>query len=173
MRDPTLPIRQRLLSLARQLELEASGDLLETTAPRLRQEMPDEERKPDWWLNQARQIYVGRRLRERFLPAQFFGEAAWDMLLELFILDLHDQCASVKRACIASAVPMTTALRWIDILEQEDLVARSTSPSDKRVTWLSLTPKGAVAMRCYILELDMLRARPTPEMLLITRGRSK
>ena len=173
MRDPTFPIRQRLLRLARQLELEASGDLLEPTAPRLRQEMPGEERKPDWWLNQARQLYVGRRLRERLLPAQFFGEAAWDMLLELFILDLHDQRASVKRACIASAVPMTTALRWIDILEQEDLVARSTSPSDKRVVWLSLTPKGVAAMRCYILELDMLCARPTPEMLLITRGRSE
>ena len=173
MSDIALPIRERLLELSKQLESIANGADQSVMPTRLRHPMPGEERKPEWWMKQVRHIYAGRRLRERFLPAGFFGEAAWDILLELFMLDLYDQRATVKRACVAASVPPTTALRWIAILEDERLIIRSTSKGDHRVIWLSLTPKGIDTIRRYILALDALRDKPTPEMLLITGGRSE
>ena len=173
MTTAAVPFRERLLELSKQLELIANGDDGSTRPTRLRDQRPGEELKPEWWMKQASQIYAARRLRDRFFPAVFFGEAAWDILLELFILGLHDQRATVKRACVAASVPTTTALRWIAILEEEALVSRSSSTIDQRVIWLSLSPKGVDTIRRYILARDALSNRPMPEMLLITGGRGE
>lgn len=105
MSDIALPIRERLLELSKQLESIANGADQSEMPMRLRQPTPGEERKPEWWMKQVRHIYAGRRLRERFLPSGFFGEAAWDILLELFMLDLYDQRATVKRACVCGICP--------------------------------------------------------------------
>lgn len=173
MSEMATAFRDRLLELSRQLELIALEDDNSVKPLRLRHALPEEHLKPEWWLDQVRQIYAGRRLRERFFPATFFGEAAWDILLELFTLDLYQQHASVKRACAAAAVPATTALRWIAVLEEARLISRLPSRADRRLVLLSLTPKGVEAIRAYILALDALRNRPTPEFLLITGGRAE
>lgn len=170
MSDAPTAFRERLLELSKQIELLAHEEDRGAKPMRLRRASPGEERTPEWWLGQAREIYTTRRMRDRYLPASYFGEPAWDILLELFILGLHDQCATVKRACLASGVPMTTALRSIGILLDDGLIRRASAPHDRRVTYLSLTPRAVDAIRRYILARQALCNRPTPEFMLTTRG---
>ncbi|MGB6230821.1 MAG: MarR family transcriptional regulator, partial [Litorimonas sp.] len=88
--------------------------------------------------------------REEFIPAELFGEPAWSMLLELFCQFAGGAQVSSKSLCIASGSPQTTALRAIDRLEQAGLVERSTSPNDGRVTLVSLTKEGVIAVGRFL-----------------------
>lgn len=89
-------------------------------------------------LQHAREIYAFRRKRSNWLPQDLFGEPAWDILLELFTMRIEGKQARVKTACLASGVPATTALRWINVLERKGLIASSADSADHRVRWIWL-----------------------------------
>lgn len=91
-----------------------------------------------------------RRMRARFLPAEIFGEGAWSMLLDLFVSEHHGRQVSTTSACIASDVPGTTALRSLDVLESRGFIERSPTTHDRRVKYVSLTPKARKAL-CDLL----------------------
>lgn len=95
----------------------------------------------------AEAIYRARRLRSKTLSAELFGEAAWDMLLDLFINAVRKRRITVTSLCIASDVPSTTALRWIGILVAEGLVERVPVAVDQRATEVRLTDEGYATMR--------------------------
>ncbi|MBK9004927.1 MAG: hypothetical protein IPM67_01435 [Sphingomonadales bacterium] len=61
------------------------------------------------------------------------------MLVDLFIAAEEGKQISVSSLCIASAVPMTTALRWIAILEAKRLIERKADPLDSRRYFLSIS----------------------------------
>lgn len=85
------------------------------------------------WVELARQTYEDRRRRSKIFQADdLFGEPAWDILLDLFIAAKERRSVSVTSACIGSAVPSTTALRWITILEKHGLLVREADPGDAR-----------------------------------------
>lgn len=94
----------------------------------------------------AREVYLGRRRRERFLAADLFGEPTWDILLDLFIAAGEGRRVPTTSACIGANVPPTTALRWLRILESRGLVEREDDGRDGRRTFVCLTPRGAAAM---------------------------
>src|SRR5690606_9764038 len=71
---------------------------------------------------QVRDLLRARRLRDEFLPGDLFADPAWDMLLDLFAARLEQERVSVSSLCIASAVPPTTALRWIRTLTEKGLL---------------------------------------------------
>lgn len=102
------------------------------------------------WLKLARQAYEDRRRRNKiFGSGELFGEPAWDILLDLFIAAKERRAVSVTSACIGSAVPSTTALRWISILESQGLLVRKPDESDGRRFHLSLSQRGYSAMVEY------------------------
>ncbi len=90
-----------------------------------------------------------RRLREQFFASDLFADPAWDMLLDLFAARLEGGNVSVSSLCIASAVPPTTALRWITTLTDAGLVARQEDPADKRRAFIVLTARGVAGMQGY------------------------
>ncbi len=98
----------------------------------------------------AENLYRERQKRMRFFPGNIFSEPAWDILLDLFINGARNRPISITSACIAGGIPATTGLRWLGILETEDLLVRETSGDDARVTWVRLSPNGMNAMRRYI-----------------------
>src|SRR3546814_5777917 len=63
----------------------------------------------------VRRIIHQRQLRARFFDPALFGDPAWDMLLDLTAARAEHNRVSVTSLCIASGVPLTTALRWIEI----------------------------------------------------------
>lgn len=102
------------------------------------------------WVELARQTYDDRRRRNKiFQSDELFGEPAWDILLDLFIAAKERRRVSVTSACIGSAVPSTTALRWISILERRALLTREADPGDARRVYVRLSPSGYEAMLQY------------------------
>jgi DNA-binding MarR family transcriptional regulator len=100
-----------------------------------------------------RQGLLARQQRGRFFNPKLFADPAWDMLLELYAASLTERRMTVSRLAERSGVPLTTALRWIAILEQEELIDREADRFDRRRIYLSLTDKGRSAMSAYFEEL--------------------
>jgi DNA-binding MarR family transcriptional regulator len=105
----------------------------------------------------VKEIVRSRRQRDKLFGTELFGEPAWDILLELFVAEQSRRKLSVTSACLASAVPPTTAIRWVEKLENEGWVRRENDPRDRRRSWVVLTSKGSNAMRSY---LEALTVRP-------------
>jgi hypothetical protein len=132
-----------------------------------------ERRDHPLWADLARQHYRDRRLRAKIFGGEtMFGEPAWDILLDLFIATKERRKVSVMSACIGSAVPSTTALRWISALEREDLISREDDPDDARRTYVALTERGYDAMSEYfevasrsIKGAALIRARQAEQMM--------
>lgn len=91
--------------------------------------------------------------RTKYIPQVFVAEPAWQMLLELFIQFAGGADVSTKSLCIVSGVPDTTALRLIEKMENADLIERSQSLVDKRVTLVRLTRQGVVAVGSLLMEV--------------------
>jgi DNA-binding MarR family transcriptional regulator len=100
----------------------------------------------------ARRILALRRARISILNKSMFGEPAWEMLLELYVNKDYGARLSVGRLSELSGAPATTALRWLDYLEKEKLVAREPNPTDRRTEFVELTEKGCSAMEQYLSE---------------------
>jgi len=103
----------------------------------------------------VKEILRSRRRREKVFGGELFGEPAWDILLELYAAEWTRQRLSIHGACCVSAVPDTTALRWIVRLEKEGWVERTDDPLDGRRKWLALTDRASAAMRDYLKDLSI------------------
>lgn len=88
------------------------------------------------------------RRRDIFGKAPF-GEPAWEMLLQLHCAHLQGRKECLKSLCAASGVAATTALRWIQYLEDRKWVQRQGDPCDHRRSFVSLTQKGVDAMELF------------------------
>lgn len=141
-------IANELLAMARELEIgqaiSADADTHEIDSSKgASQDHPI-------WVELARQTYEDRRRRTKIFGSEdLFGEAAWDILLDLFIAAKERRRVSVTSACIGSAVPSTTALRWITILEKQGLLVREADPGDARRVYVKLSARGYAAMLEY------------------------
>lgn len=147
-------IANELLAMARELEigesssaisesLSAGGDAREGGRAAASQDHPI-------WVELARQAYEDRRRRTKiFRSEELFGEPAWDILLDLFIAAKERRRVSVTSSCIGSAVPSTTALRWIAILEKQGLLVREADLGDARRVYVKLSARGYAAMLEY------------------------
>lgn len=112
-------------------------------------------------LDIALRQYHARRLREAvFEDRSLFGEPAWNVLLDLFIAERQGKRMSVKSACIGAAVPLTTAFRWLRILEERGYVHREHDGSDARRSYISLTPMGLERMTKYFTQLKLTNLTP-------------
>jgi hypothetical protein len=106
-------------------------------------------------LTLARKAYSLRRKRASlFGNPDLFGEPAWDILLDLFIAQCEGKQVSVSSACIGSASPPTTGLRWLGVLADEGLIVRENDPADHRRVLVRLTPAGTAAMERFFDEFE-------------------
>lgn len=91
----------------------------------------------------ARKELARRAVRRQALNPDYFGEAAWNMLLHLYIASREERRKiRTKEAISVADVPYTTALRWLDQLEKAGEIARSVPDEDRRVTFIDLTAYG-------------------------------
>jgi hypothetical protein len=98
---------------------------------------------------QVRSTIKSRRLRNDVFGENLFGEPAWDMLLDLYASHLEQKRVSVSSLQIASAVPGTTALRWMTRLEAKGLIKRHSDPFDARRVFVELSAEGLLLMERY------------------------
>ena len=130
-------------------ELQAIAERLRDVAmgPPTTQRIQRSERR---YLALARQTYALRRKRAAiFGNPELFGEPAWDILLDLYIAHAEGKPVSVSSACIGSAAPPTTGLRWLGVLAEEGLVLRENDSEDHRRVLVRLTRTGVTAMEQF------------------------
>lgn len=101
----------------------------------------------------VRRIIHQRQLRARFFDGELFADPAWDMLLDLTAARVEHTRVSVTSLCIASAVPPTTALRWISQLTEAGLFERVEDETDRRRAFIQLSDKACDGMARYFAEL--------------------
>ncbi len=102
----------------------------------------------------ARDTYRNRRLRGQFFDDEaLFGEPAWDLLLDLFIAAREGKQVPVTSACIGAAVPTTTALRWLAVLEARGLILREADGRDARRIFVRLSPEADRQMADYFARI--------------------
>lgn len=97
-------------------------------------------------LRAAQSEAARRRLRKNFLPAEWFSEGPWNILVDLFECEHFGRQVSITDACIAADVPSTTAIRHIAQLVEAQLVQRIPDPADHRRCFLRLTHHGLNTM---------------------------
>jgi DNA-binding MarR family transcriptional regulator len=91
-----------------------------------------------------------RRLRSEIFGTAISKEAAWEMLLALYA---NGRRLTVTELATTTEAPGTTALRWIDFLESQDLVFREASPTDLRISYINLTEHGVRLMEKYLVAM--------------------
>jgi DNA-binding MarR family transcriptional regulator len=102
----------------------------------------------------ATQIRFSRDLRRSLFNRNIFGEPAWDILLALYVIDRDQRRLSTRELSTLAGHPLTTALRWLDYLEEQDLIDRATNPFDQRVIYVELSAKGRAGMDTYLTRLN-------------------
>lgn len=110
------------------------------------------ERNRNRLLGIAEAMYRERRLRAKLLPeaANVLEEPGWDILLDLFVAQIQGRRVSVTSACLAACVPVSTALRYVGLLEESGLVCRRPDERDGRRSHLVLTNRGVEAMSVFL-----------------------
>lgn len=100
-----------------------------------------------------RSMIIARRARDRYLPGEMFADPVWDMLLELLEAEIVHRHEAVSDLCTAAAVPPSTALRWLNRMEERGMVVRHPDPHDRRRVFISLAPETSRALHHYFAEL--------------------
>lgn len=151
-----------LLSMARDLERTAN-ELPDALTAGEGQTVGDDP----MWAELAAQAYRDRRRRTQiFGNGELFGEPAWDILLDLFVAAKDRKRVPITSACIGAAVPSTTGLRWLQILEKEGLVIRESDASDARRTFVRLSADAYARMVAYLRESSRALRQPDDSILL-------
>lgn len=151
--SPASPFPENMTSVSDAL-LQPLADELVAIAARLRDVAsaapPTPSRSQRRYLSLARQAYALRRKRATiFGNPELFGEPAWDILLDLYVAHAEGKPVSVSSACIGSAAPATTGLRWLGVLADEGLVVRENDAEDNRRVLVRLTRAGITAMERF------------------------
>ena len=100
----------------------------------------------------AQNEYRMRRSRSRLFDEAMFGEPAWDMLLSLFINGRSGEKLTVSRLLRFSGSSSTSALRWLNYLEDKGLILRESNPIDARSTIICLSERAERALETYFSE---------------------
>ena len=108
------------------------------------------------WGLLARNIHRERSRRANYLPAELFGEPAWDILLDLACAANASELRSIKAACLSSQAPEATALRYIEQLVGFGLVERIDDKTDRRRKFLRLTALGERKMGEFLSTMPPL-----------------
>lgn len=98
-----------------------------------------------------------RALRNQFMPADWFSDPAWDLLLYLYKAHIDREELTVGDLIDRTGLKATTASRWLDSLAVRAWVNRHRCELDHRRVLIELTSKGITAMDGYF---DALRDIP-------------
>ena len=146
----------RLLALARVAEPGLDVAPLPLRKGQAPAESDPEGRADGSRIDLARSLHRLRRRRELYFDAELFSEPAWDFLLDLYVATFENRPTAVTGACKGAAVPTTTALRWLALLESRGLVERESDRRDARRNQVRLSSEAMRAMRRLLTDLDLI-----------------
>ena len=104
---------------------------------------------PQQLLSRACEIIANRRRRLELFGKDIVGEPAWEMLLLLYIAEATNRY-TVSQLAQLSGSSKSTGARWIDHLEQRQLIEKDQHPTDRRMAFVRLSSKGRSALELYL-----------------------
>lgn len=117
-------------------------------------------------------IIRARRARSGLFGAELFSDPGWDILLWLFVARLRQQRLTLGQLSTEVALSANLAGRWIDTLEQSDLVRLRSDHNDRGQIVVELSVKGAEAMGEWLeVSRDTERGSDDPVIDLLSRIR--
>jgi CheY-like chemotaxis protein len=90
-----------------------------------------------------------RKVRDRHFPTELFSDPCWEMLLDLYDAQLDESEVTVSSLGAASGVPLTTALRRMEVLQKHGFIERVVDPDDRRRTIVRLSAPGLAAVEKF------------------------
>lgn len=96
------------------------------------------------------------RLRRRAVGDEQ-GDPVWAMVLELCAARLEDRAVSVTSLCLASGLPVTTALRRIEELERNGRITRSPDKDDRRRVFVALNGEFQGRILDQLIAMERIR----------------
>lgn len=129
---------------------------LKRAAREQRSVLPELDSRTDAQARRAREMLHDRARRRQYFNSRLFSDPAWDILLELYLAGVAQCRVPVSSIGVRAGIPLTTVLRWLDILQKEGLVQRTRDPLDGRRIFISLTSNGGEAMGAYFESLPRL-----------------
>lgn len=143
----------RIASTLSRLSSSEGGFDAAARTPSVSVSAPVSEGVPDIAVDTVRATIRARRMREKYFPADYFADPAWDMLLDLLAAEIAQHRVPVSSLCIAASVPATTALRWMKTLTDAGIFVRRADPHDGRRVFVELSSDASLALRRYFAEL--------------------
>ncbi len=110
----------------------------------------------------VKSILALRARREEVFNTDLFADPAWDMMLDLAVARAEHRQVSVTSLCIASRVPATTALRYIDKMIESGTLVRVPDPEDKRRSFLRLSDRAARLLAELLEDYRLRLLNPQP-----------
>lgn len=99
----------------------------------------------------ARRLLQQCRERDRVIGDLAGGEPTWEMLLHLLVESEKESAVSVPSLCLASGMPVATALRWLAVLEEAGKVILVPGPTGRHQCHVELTPAAADQLRRLLI----------------------
>ena len=96
------------------------------------------------------------RMRRRLIGDEQ-GDPVWAMVLELCSARLEERELSVTSLCLASGLPVTTALRRLDELERDGRIKRQPDKADRRRVFVELDESYHERVVAQILTMNQVR----------------
>jgi len=107
------------------------------------QETGIKDDKPDSidLIERAEKFLEWGRLKSGTLDAGngLFTDSCWNMCLDIFLCGLKDQQVTVSAIAHSSGIPMTTAMRYINVMVEQGLLQKSSNPADHRMVFVAVS----------------------------------
>lgn len=68
-----------------------------------------------------------------------FTDSCWNMCLDIYLCGLKDQQVTVSAIAHSSGIPMTTAMRYINVMVEQGLLQKSSNPADHRMVFVAVS----------------------------------
>jgi hypothetical protein len=98
-------------------------------------------------------VIRARSERARYVPTELFGDPVWDIMLHLLHAEIAHRRASVSSACLASGLPESVGLRWLNTMVQHGLALVEPHPDVTAGGSIELVPEVSRALRRYFREV--------------------
>lgn len=108
----------------------------------------------------AKRLLSSRDLRARLQETNDLPEAAWQMLLDLFVAEQLGHRVSVTDLALAAQVPKSTGLRIASQLVDDGLAIREADPLDRRRHWMRLADTTREQLDTYLVDAARLFSTP-------------
>ena len=122
------------------------GEAPAAAAPEKKKEEPNPPQRRRATLDDLRAV---RKVRDRHFPTELFSDPCWEMLLDLYDAQLDEAEVTVSSLGAASGVPLTTALRRMEVLQKHGFIERRVDPDDRRRTIVRLSATGLAAVEKF------------------------